>query len=132
MVPKFLDCNFSRNSVFVKSSFEHRIGGIGTIYTSFYDVHFEGRNIFHSNEGTPIHAVNAIINFTNSDMYFFKNRGINGGALGLIGSSIAIFGPRSCNFSYNVALYQGGAVYVSLIDSTDFLSSRTELFLSIP
>ena len=128
IVPKFLDCTFSRNAVFVKSSFEHRIGGIGTIYTSFYDIHFEGRNSFHSNHGTPIHAVNAIINFTNSDMCFLKNRGINGGALGLIGSSIVIFGPKSYNFTNNSALYRGGAVYVSLIDSTDFLSSRSCFF----
>ena len=128
IVPKFLDCNFSRNSVFVKMSIEQRIAGIGAIYTSFYDIHFEGRNIFHGNKGTAVHTVNAILNFTKSDMNFFNNRGINGGALGLIGSSIVILGPRSYNFSNNTALYQGGAVYVSLIDSTDFISSRSCFF----
>ena len=128
IVPKLLDCNFTGNSVFVKRAIEHRIGGIGTIYTSFYDVHFEGRNIFHSNKGTPIHAVNAIVNFTKSDVSFINNRAISGGALGLIGSSIAILGSRSYNFTNNTALYQGGAVYVSLTDSTDFISSRSCFF----
>ena len=134
VVPKFLNCNFSRNSVFVKRSldtYKQRITGIGTIYTSFYDIQFEGNNTFHSNYGTAIHAVNGIVNLTSSHASFINNTDINGGALGLIGASIVIFGPKSYNFSNNTALYQGGAVYVSMIDSTDFINSRN-LFLSVP
>ena len=131
VVPKFLNCNFSRNSVFVKRSldtYKQRITGIGTIYTSFYDIQFQGNNTFHSNYGTAIHTVNGIVNFTSSHASFINNIGINGGALGLIGASIVIFGPKNYNFGNNTAFYQGGAVYVSMIDSTDFINSRNCFF----
>ena len=61
VVPKFQNCNFSNNSVYKKKSLDihtQRITGIGTVYASFYDIHFEGNNIFHSNKGTAIYAVN--------------------------------------------------------------------------
>ena len=97
VVPKFQNCNFSNNSVYKKKSLDihtQRITGIGTVYASFYDIHFEGNNIFHSNKGTAIYAVNGIVNITNSDMSFFNNEGISGGAMGLIGSSIVIPGSK--------------------------------------
>ena len=131
IIPKFQDCSFSSNSVYVKRSLDthtQRIGGIGTIYTSFHDIHFEGDNTFHSNQGSAIHAVNGIVNLTNSDMNFSNNSGIQGGAIGLIGSSIVILGPKRYEFLYNTALYQGGAIYVALTDSIDFVSSRSCFF----
>ena len=129
VVPKFQNCDFSSNSVYVKTSLvshAQRIPGIGTIYASFYDIDFEGNNTFRGNHGTAIHAVHGIVNFTKSDAMFFNNIGINGGAMGLIRSSIAILGPsRYYEFLNNTALYQGGAIYVSLMDTIDFVSSKT-------
>ena len=130
VIPKFQNCNFSNNSVYIQSSLTdshaQRIAGISTVYSSFYDIHFEGINTFYGNKGTAIHVVNGIVNFTKSDAKFFKNKGINGGALGLIGSSIVILGPRRrYEFLNNTAYHLGGAIYVSLMDTIDFISSRT-------
>ncbi len=129
VIPKFKNCIFSSNAVYRKTSHDshaQRIAGIGTIYASFYDIHFEGCNTFHGNLGTAIYVVNGILNFTNSDASFFNNTGINGGALGLVGSSISILCPsRRYDFVNNTAWYQGGAIYVSLMDTIDFISSRT-------
>ena len=134
VIPKFQNCNFSSNSIYIKTSLDshaQQIAGIGTIYASFYDIHFEGNNTFHSNYGTAIHAVNGIVNFTKSNVRFFNNTGINGGALGLIGSSIAILGPRRYEFLKNTAYYRGGAIYVSLMDAIDFIYKLQDLFYSV-
>ena len=66
VIPNFQNCIFSSNAVYEKTSHEsqaQRIPGIGTIYASFYDIHFEGNNTFYSNHGTAIHIVNVILNF---------------------------------------------------------------------
>ena len=132
VVPKFQNCTFSNNSVYEKKSLDihtptQRISGTGTIYTSSYDIHFEGTNTFHSNKGTAIYAVNGIVNITNSDVSFFNNKGISGGAMGLIGSSVVILGSKRYEFINNSG-YQGGAVYVSFLDKIDFMSSRNCFF----
>ena len=128
VVPTFQDCSFSNNSVFEKKSLDdcghtQRIAGTGTIYASFYDTQFEGQNTFHSNKGTAIYVYNGIVNITNSDMTFVNNQGINGGAMGLIGSSVVVFGPKRYEF-HNNSGHWGGAVYVSLLDNIDFVSSK--------
>ena len=130
VVPKFQNCSFSNNYVYKKKSLDihtQRITGTGTVYASFYDIHFEGNNTFHSNKGTAIYAINGIVNITNSYMSFINNEGISGGAMGLIGSSIVILGSKEYEF-HNNSGYQGGAVYVSLLDNIDFVSSRSCFF----
>ena len=45
--------------------------------------------------------------------------------MALIGSSIIIVGPnRLYEFIENSAFYKGGAIYISLIDNVDFISSE--------
>ena len=83
---------------------------------------------FHSNTGSAIYSVNGIVNFANSSASFFNNTGIRGGAMGLIGSSIVILGPKRYEFLNNTALYLGGAIYTLLQDSIDFISSRSCFF----
>ena len=129
VMPTFKNCQFYRNNVSVKFSHStyqtpQRIGGIGTIYSSLYNIHFEGFNIFYQNKGSAIYAVNGIVNFTNSNVSFVNNSGLNGGAVGLTGSSTMFMGPNTYEFINNLALYRGGAIYVLLIDAIDFISSR--------
>ena len=96
--------------------------GIGTVYASLYNVQFGGCNRFEGNWGTAVYVVNGVVNFQNSSVHFINNTGVQGGALALIGSSVMIVGQN--NYSFR-ALYEGGALYVSLTDSTDSVTSRS-------
>ena len=101
------------------------IPGAGTVYVSSYDVYFEGHTNFTKNNGSAIHAVNGLVNFQNSSATFTSNRALQGGALALIGSSIIIVGPnRHYEFTENLAVYKGGAIYVSQNDNVDFISTE--------
>ena len=126
--PTFRNCQFENNSVYTNSELsqnETKSPRIGTIYISLIDVRFEGYNRFENNWGTAIYTVNGIINFKNSSASFIDNTGYNGGGVALIGSSAMIVGPHNYEFIKNRALYYGGAIYVELFDSADFMISRS-------
>ena len=123
--PIFKNCQFFENIIFVNESQFQKTAGIGTIYGSFYNIRFIGSNCFENNKGTPVYMVNGVANFTNSNASFINNTGLQGGAVSLIGSSLMIVGPNSYNFVNNTAAHKGGAIYVLLTDSTDFITSRS-------
>ena len=126
IVPKFKDCCFLENFVFINQSQNvQTTAGIGTIYASLYNIHFVGLNHFESNWGTPVYVINGIVNCTNGSVSFVNNTGLQGGAMALIGSSTMIVGPHKYEFINNTAIHQGGAIYVSLTDSVDFILSRS-------
>ena len=126
IVPMFKDCSFLENYVFVNQSQSvQKTAGIGTIYASLYNINFLGSNHFESNQGTPVYVINGVVNCTNSSVSFVNNTGLQGGAMGLIGSSTMVVGPHKYKFIKNTAIHQGGAIYVSLTDSTDFITSRS-------
>ena len=128
IIPTFQNCNFRYNKVFVKyaqSQKTQRIGGIGTLYSSLYDISFKSVNSFESNFGTAIHSVNGIVNVVNSDMSFVNNSGIQGGAISLVGTSTLNVGRKNYEFINNTAINKGGAIHVLLMDSIDFISSRS-------
>ena len=128
VTPKFNNCLFFNNFIFVNHSHSEvtqKTAGIGTIYASLYNLHFYGSNRFERNKGTAIYIVNGLINCTNSNVTFIQNIGLQGGAIALIGSSTMIVGPNLYEFINNTAIHQGGAIYVSLTDSTDFVCSRS-------
>ena len=130
VVATFNHCYFLKNSVTIKlinssqTQESQTTAGIGTIYASEHDILFNGNNIFESNEGTAVHIVNGIINCVNSSMSFINNTGIQGGAMALIGSSMITVGPNEYEFINNSARYQGGAIYILLTDTIDFIVSR--------
>ena len=123
---RFSDCSFTQNEALTtKYSMNQVISGAGTIYVSSYDIYFQGYTSFIKNNGSALHAVNGLVNFQNSSATFANNRALQGGALALIGSSIIIVGQnRSYEFIDNSAVYKGGAIYVSLFDNVDFISSE--------
>ena len=127
-VPRFRDCEFLENTVFVnhtQSQQIQRTAGVGTIYASLYDIRFEGNNLFENNWGSAVYVVNGIADFTNSSADFINNTGVNGGAVALIGVSLLRVGPNEYRFTNNSALYKGGAIYVLMIDNNDFTTSRS-------
>ena len=126
VAPIFRNCYFLNNFVTTNSSQSVQItAGVGTVYASLTELHFEGQNRFVSNKGSAVYMVNGIVNFQHSNANFTNNTGLHGGAVALIGSSTLIIGSNSYEFINNTAYYQGGAVYAYLIDSTDFITSRS-------
>ena len=130
IAPTFRDCKFNNNIVTVldNSDFNNiqKIAGSGTLYSSQFDIRFEGTNNFDNNKGTPIYIVNGIIDFINSSAFFKNNSGIRGGAIALIGSSSVIVGPdQEYHFFNNQAEYQGGAIFAQMIDTHDFTFSKS-------
>ena len=133
MAPTFTNCHFKNNSVSKSTTIYSWYGtkstvGIGTVYASGYNIDFQGHNHFVSNWGTAVYVINGMVNFKNSSAHFINNTGTQGGALALIGSSVLIFGTNTYSFINNTAYYEGGAIYVMLIDNTDFLTSRSCFF----
>ena len=126
IIIKFSDCMFSLNEALKTNYSESQIiPGAGTIYVSSYDIYFQGYTNFTKNNGSALHIVNGLANFQDSSAMFANNRALQGGALALIGSSIIILGQnRSYKFLENSAVYKGGAIYVSLTDNVDFISSE--------
>ena len=120
-VIKFTDCLFTNNTVLAAENNLTR--GVGTIYISSYNVRFSGDIYFTKNHGSALYVINGVVNFQNSSVTFENNRALQGGAIALIGSSMIIVGPnRHYEFVNNVAIYQGGAIYVSQINNVDFIS----------
>ena len=129
IVPTFTNCQFLGNFVNINhSQSQHEIqmtAGVGTIYACLHNIQFQGYNRFENNWGSAVYIVNGIVNFQNSSVSFINNTGLQGGAVALIGSSTMIVGPNNYDFIGNKAIYYGGAVYVLLIDSTDFTTSSS-------
>ena len=127
-VPVFRNCTFLGNAASYgnDSSNTQRATGIGTLYASLYNVKFEQVNCFENNRGTGVYMVNGVADFSSSSAIFRDNRGIRGGAIALIGSSAMIVGPsRDYMFENNRAHFQGGAIYVLMINNHDFTVSRS-------
>ena len=129
IVPTFKNCKFLENRVCkemsIMNKYIQKTPGLGTIRTSLQDIHFEGHNYFEKNWGTALYAVNANVNFQKSSATFVNNTGLQGGAIALIESATMIVGPNTYEFHNNTAFYQGGAIYVLLIDNFDITISRS-------
>ena len=131
VIPIFRNCKFSNNMVkplYTVNKLNHtqRTYGIATLYVSLYSIKLEGYNRFENNLGTAIHIVSGNINMSQSNVNFFNNSGIKGGAVSLIGASSMIVGPnRTYKFVNNTALDRGGALYAQVIDNHDIYTSGT-------
>ena len=121
----FINCLVFNNIVFDNSplDFGQRTSGVGTVYISLYDIYFQGYTLFENNYGSCLHLVNGIVDFSMTSASFINNTALQGGALALIGSSRIILGENCYEFINNSAKYRGGAVYVSQIDTLDFVGS---------
>ena len=126
--PVFRDCQFLYNTIKVN----YQVGrfqttyGIGTLYVSLYSIILEGYNTFENNLGTAIHIVDGNVNMSQSSVRFFKNYGIQGGAIALIGEASVVIGPnKNYSFINNTALGKGGGIYVQVVDNHDITASKS-------
>ena len=130
-IPKFIDCNFTDNSVDATrlhshgstsdNSFLQLSLGSGTLFVKLFTILFEGNTLFKRNNGSCIYSLDSEIRIlSNSKLSFVENKGNQGGALSLIGlSSVNIFGDNvTLIFINNTAYSKGGAIYSFSIDKT--------------
>ena len=122
IIPTFTDCIFTRNSIETNHLTQY---GIGTLYSSLYNIKFTSSVIFANNFGTAIHVVNSIVDFIESSATFDGNEGTQGGGVALVGTSSMLIGPHNYTFVNNIATDKGGAIYLFLVDSYDFVASRS-------
>ena len=127
-LPTFRDCVFIGNLVSTTSSFGNEQQydfGSSVLYSSLYNIKFESSAVFANNTGTAVFVVNAVVDFMESNATFIGNRGIQGGGVVLIGSSVMYIGPHNYSFINNVVTDKGGAIYSYLVDTHDFVVSRS-------
>ena len=128
----FKDCTFIKNSVAFHKLQLYQSFGSGALYSSLINIDFIGFVLFKENSGSALVIINARANFSESNAVFLRNRGVQGGALSLIGVSAMVVGTgKWYNFTGNHATDRGGALYNYLIDEHDFTASRS-CFLHFP
>ena len=127
----FEDCIFANNTII--KQYNHRMtsytftDGLGALVISKLTVYFKGNNTFKNNKGTALYIVSGSAYFeTGAVTVFNNNRGINGGAIGLVGySSIWYKNDTRFVFTGNSASVVGGAIYVLAIRTHISLSSHS-------
>ena len=129
--PVFHNCQFFGNDIFPNHTHSHThtytiytsYAGLGTIYADTYNIHFQGYNRFENNWGSAVYTTNGIVDFQNSSVDFVNNTGLQGGAVALIGSSVLFVGSNNYyNFINNTAIHEGGAIYVFMTNSAEFIT----------
>ena len=100
---------------------------VGAVSASGVDVQFLKFTKFYLNNSTALVVDGAVAEFFN-DSYteFFKNKGLHGGAILLIGDSWIQTHPNSTLlFVENAALAYGGAIYIELSTPYEFVLSHS-------
>ena len=117
--PVFKNCSFLLNRVSktvlvdVDSSLSQSFYGTGTFTVAKMPIAFNQSVTFENNIGTAIWVVSSKLTF-NSPMNanFVNNKGMEGGALGLVSFSVMYFGDDAIfKFVRNKANHNGGALY---------------------
>ena len=134
-IPLFTNCTFEHNSAYQElnlsdtqiSQSMYMIGsdlkmlsvGMGAVFISELHVHFTGSTLFLENKGSAVYLSSGVLEFCEgSTVLFHKNKGENGGAVSMHGSSvIRINNQSTINFSENKAYSKGGAIYTAITAS---------------
>ena len=124
--PVFTNCRFIANNVAFRMEHFQHASGAGTLFSSSLNVQFNSSVNFEGNSGSAFIIVNGIANFSTCNATFTNNKGVQGGAIALIGTSSLLIGPGyHYTFINNTAADRGGAIYSYLIDIHDFTSSKS-------
>ena len=103
------NCSFDKNEL---SSSASESGGIGAVAASGVSIQFRKSTVFIENRCTALVVDDAVIEFYNDSYTLFQdNRGLHGGAILLMGSSlIEIYYNTTLVFLRNTATGYGGAI----------------------
>ena len=101
--------------------------GKGIFLITKLKVYFEGQIILKYNHDTALCLISAtLITKNGSEVTFYDNKGINGGAIALKEFSIIQYEDNvTFNFTRNIASLVGGAIYVSNQEEHLFFASHT-------
>ena len=113
------NANFTNNNSSIAQS------GVGVVSASKVNIQFSGYTEFSSNILTPLVGDEAELGFHNNSVTIFRdNRGFLGGAILLMsGSWIKVHCNSTLMFLRNVAVINGGAIYVHFATLFDYLIS---------
>ena len=116
-------CNFTYNSANVQlTSTSGGASGVGVVSASNVNIQFSGYTDFSLNNSTALVGDGAELGFHNNSVTLFHdNRGFLGGALLLMSSSrINVHFNSTLIFLRNVAVINGGAIYVHFATLFDY------------
>ncbi|XP_065905260.1 uncharacterized protein [Dysidea avara] len=118
------NCSFIRNDLSSVDTSES--SGIGAVAASGVSIQFRKSTVFIENKSTALVVDDSVVEFYNhSYTNFQENRGLHGGAILLMGSSLMeIYYNATLIFLQKTAAGYGGAIYVELSAPYDYLISH--------
>ena len=120
------NCTFANNNLHESNSLSNS-SSVGAVAMSEVDVEFRGTTLFTNNTSTALVIDGASVKFSNDSMTTFQdNSGLHGGAISLVnGAQITIYPNSNVIFLRNTAIQHGGAIYVALSTTFEYLLSRS-------
>ena len=124
------NCIFKGNLMILTE--DKKVIGHGTLYSEQAPVILKGANSFFNNNNTVVVLDSSSLYFApNSNVTFYNNNGIEGGAIALYGLSWILLGENATLlFRDNVARVRGGAIYAKNGGPTRVSFETTELSTS--
>ena len=129
--PHFKNCSFVSNMVYPNvtqfDTYTNYNKGKAAFFSDSFFVNFTGITEFDSNTGSALYLMSSTVQFSeNSDVKFTNNRGIDGGAIAMLGHSTMLIRDSSeFLFSHNKAENRGGAIFFIMPNSKDYSISRS-------
>ena len=120
--PVFDNCSFIQNSNAYTRDAVQSVG-LGSLNTDEIPFQFYNKNYFMENDGTALSVLDALVDFRdNSSAVFYRNKGLRGGAVALLGSTVLrVFPNTTLLFEENMATDKGGAIYFASLGIRDIV-----------
>ena len=125
--PHFKNCSFISNIANFFDAYTKNNKGKAVFFSDSFSVNFTGITEFDSNTGSALYLLSSAVQFSeNSNVKFTNNRGIDGGAIAMLGHSVMRISDSSeFFFSHNKAENRGGAIFFTTPNSKDYSISRS-------
>ena len=125
VVPVFDNCSFIQNSNSYTTDNVQSVG-LGCLNSDEIPMDLYNENYFIENDGTAFSALNAHVDFKdNSSAVFYRNKGLRGGAIALLGSAVLhVYPNTTLLFEENMAADKGGAIYYISLGVKDVVVLR--------
>ena len=123
--PVFDNCSFIHNSNDYTRDIVRSVG-LGSLNSDEVPFTFYNDNYFRENDGTALSVLDALVDFKdNSSAVFYRNKGLRGGAVALLGSTVLrVFPNTTLTFKENMAADKGGAIYFASLGIRDVVILR--------